>query len=257
LLQEAQSGGTPAALLTGDAGQFAALEQRGLLAAVTWDSLGADASLPQTATMIATTSALGVLVWNRANVSDAEAPKSLDDLLQPRFAGKLGSWIRAPLYASLAKRQGVDKVAAWLTNLLGQQPKLYDSTYRLAQDVGTGEIDVGYGLYHATLPAIAAGAPIGMALTEPVAISTLFSAVVNRGANTEGARLLAAWLATPKGANAYEAGTGRGNPYVAGSKTGDYVKGHVLSEYPVGELAAYVKTLTEFNKMLSSRGARK
>ena len=164
------------------------------------------------------------------------------------------SWIRAPLYASLAKLWTPERMRGWLEKFVATGPRLYDSTYRLAQELGTGEIDVGYGLSHSTIPAIRAGAPVAMALTEPVGVSTLYTGVVSSGANPEGGQVLAAWLASEAGANAYEDATNRGNPFLKGSKAGQFVAGHSLSEWPVDEIPTYVKLLTEYNRILSSRG---
>ena len=257
VVQEAQAGGTPAALLSGDPQQLVAIEQRGLLVKSDWKALGVDAALAPTPTLIATAASLGAIVWNKKNVPDAQVPKTLNDLLKPQYTGKVGSWIRAPTYAQLGKLAGEAEVRAFLEKLLTMQPRLYDSTYRLAQEAATGEIDVGFGLWHASQPTIAAGGPIGVALTDPVATSTIFSAIVNKSANPEGAQVLAVWLATREGADAYEEATGRGNPYVAGTKTQKLVEGRKLSEYPIAEMATYVRLQTDFNKMLSSRGTVK
>ena len=254
-VQETQAGGTPASLLTGDAAQFMALEQRGMLVKTDWTALGVAPALAGSPFMVATTAALGTLVWNTQKVAAADAPKSVDDLVAPRWKGKVGAWIRTPIYASLAKMTGEAAVRAHIEKLGANQVRLYDSTYRLAQEIGAGEIEVGYGLYHATLPAIAAGAPVAQALPDAVGLSTLFSGVVAKGANPEGAQVMAAWLATRDGSDAYEAATGRGNPYVTGSKASVYVGSRKLSEYPLAELPTYVRLLTEFNRMMSSRGA--
>ena len=257
VVQETQAGGTPAALLTGDAGQFMALDQRGLLMKPDWTALGVAPELAGSPFMVATTAALGTLVWNTQKVAAGDVPKSIDDLVAEKWKGKVGAWIRTPIYASLSKVAGDAAVRAHIEKLLANGVRLYDSTYRLAQEVGTGEIDAGFGLYHATLPAITAGAPVAQALPETVGLSTLFSTVVAKGANPEGAQVMAAWLATRDGADAYEAATGRGNPYVAGSKASAYVAGRKLSEYPLAELPTYIRLLTDYNRLMSSRGSAK
>lgn len=257
VVQEVQAGGTPAALLSGDPQQLVAIEQRGLLVKSDWKALGIDASIAPTPTLIATAAALGAIVWNKTNVPQAQAPKTMDDLLKPQYTGKVGSWIRAPTYAQLAKVEGEAKVKAFLEKLLAMQPRLYDSTYRLAQEAATGEIDVGFGLWHSSQPTIAKGGPIGVALPDTVATSTIFSSVVQKSANPQGAQVLAVWLASPEGARVYEEATGRGNPYVKGTETQKLVEGHKLSEFSISEMATYVRLQTEFNRMLSSRGAVK
>lgn len=255
VVQESQAGGTPAGVLTGDQSQFAVLDQRGLLIRPDWAALGVGPKSVVSPFMVPTTSAIGVIVWNKQKVSEADRPKTLNDLLNPRWTGKAGAWLRTPLYVSMAKLMGEAEVRAHLEKFVTMQPKLYDSTYRMSQEIGTGEIEVAYGLTHSTLPVIAAGAPVAYALTDPVAISTLYTCCVTKGANPEGAQVLAAWLAGRDGADAYEAATGRGNPLVEGSNAGKLVAGRQLSEYPLSEYSTFLKLVADYNKIMSTRGA--
>lgn len=257
VIQEAQAGGAPPAMLTGDQAQFVELDKRGLLVKPDWAALGVEAPLIGSPIMVATTAAIGMLVWNKKAVSEADAPKSMEDLTNPKWKGKAGSWIRAPHYAQLGKVMGPDKVREFVGKLVANEARVYDSTFRIGQELATGEIDVGYSFYHATQPALAAGAQIGFAFVDPVAVSTIYSCVVNKGANPEGAQVLAAWLTTKEGADAYEGATNRGNPAVKGTKSAGLVAGRRLSEYPLSELDTYVKLQAELNKMLSARGAKK
>ena len=257
VVQETQAGGTPAAVLTGDQALFVELDRRGLLLKPDWAALGVDKGLIGSPYMVATTAAIGMLVWNKKAVSDADAPKRIEDLLAPRWKGKVGSWIRAPHYAMLGKAMGPDKVRELIAGLIANDARVYDSTFRIGQELATGEIDVGYTFFHTTQPALAAGAPIGYAFVDPVSVSTLYSCVVAKSANPEGGQVLAAWLSTKEGADAYEAATNRGNPYIPGTRSHGLVAGRKLSEYPLAELDTYVKLQAELNKMLSARGGAK
>ena len=256
IVQESQAGRAPASLVTGDHQQFELLRQRGLVVERDWTALGVDKIMSPQPHLVATASALGVIIWNKTKVKDEDAPKTLAALADPKWAGKAGSWVRAPIFANLAKLEGDANVTDLLNKLVANKTRMYPSTFPLAQDVASGEIEVGYGLYHATLPAIQKGAPIGIAFTDPVALSTIWSSVINKGANPEGAQVLAAWLATVEGANAYEAATGRGNPFVQGSQTQKLIGGRKLSEFPVDETAAYVAVQTKYNKILAGGQAK-
>ena len=251
VVQEAQGGTAPAALLTGDHQQFELLRQRGLVVERDWKALGVDPSLTPKPHLVSTSAAMGILLWNKKNVTDANAPKNYFDLVDARWSGKVGSWVRAPNISNLAKLEGEARVREFVQKLVANKCRMYDSTYQLAQEVGSGEIDVGFGLYHTTMVPIKQGAPIGWAFTDPIANATIFSAVVNKGANVDGAQVLAAWLGTAEGANAYEAGTGRGNPQVLGSQSNELAKGRKLSEWSVDETPVYAKLMAEFNKMLA------
>ena len=257
VIQLAQSGGAPAAILTGDQGQFVELDKRGLLRKPDWAALGVARELIGSPYLVSTAAALGMMVWNKAKVADADAPKSVEALTEPKWKGKAGSWIRAPHYTQLGKVMGADKIRDLVTRIAGNEARMYDSTYRIGQELATGEIDVGYSFWHTTQPAIAAGAPIGYAFVEPISVSTIFSTVVEKSANPEGGVVLAVWLATKEGADAYEGATGRGNPYVKGTKSAELAAGKQLSEYPLSELDTYVKLLAELNKILSARGGAK
>ena len=230
-IQETQAGGVPAAFLMGDPSQFDALDKRGMLVKPDWNALGVEPALIGSPFMVAITAAIGCFIWNSQKVSDAERPRHLDDLVKPRFKDKVGSWIRAPGYASFGKLMGDDYIRDWTQKLVANGVKVYDTTYRLAQEVGSGEIEVAFGLTHSVAPVIAAGAPVKMDLTDPISTNTLFGAVVAKGANPEGAQVLAAWLTTKEGADAYEAGVGRGNPFVPGSKASALVGARKISEY--------------------------
>ena len=115
-------------------------------------------------------------------------------------------------------------------------------------------IEVAFGLTHSVAPVIAAGAPVKMDLTDPISTNTLFGAVVAKGANPEGAQVLAAWLTTKEGADAYEAGVGRGNPFVPGSKASALVGARKISEYSMDDLPRFTRLMTDLNRMLSARG---
>ena len=179
------------------------------------------------------------------------------DLVDPKWSGKVGSWVRAPNMVSLAKVEGEAKIRDFTQKLVANKARMYDSTYQLAQEIGSGEIDVGLGLYHTTLVPLNQGAPLAWGATDPLGVATIFSAVVSKGANPEGAQVMAAWLGTAEGANAYEAGTGRGNPAVAGSKTAEVVKGRRTSEFTIDETPTYIRLLAEYNKILSDGRTRK
>lgn len=257
VVQETQAGTAPAGLLTGDHQQFEILRQRSLVLERDWRPLGVDAALTPKPHLISTTAALGVLVWNKQRVPDAQAPKNYMDLADPKWSGKVGSWVRAPNYVSLAKMEGEGRIREYLQKLVANKARMYDSTYQLAQEIASGEIDVGFGLYHTMIIPATKGAPIGWAFTDPIGNATIFSAVVPKSANPEGAQVLAAWLGSAEGANAYEEGTQRGNPAVPGSRANELVKGRRLSEYSIDETPTYIKLLGEFNKILSDGRGQK
>lgn len=254
VIQEAQAGRATASLATGDKRQFELMRQRGLVVERDWSALGVPRIMSPRPHLVATAAAIGVLVWNKNKVKDADAPKNYLDLVNPKWSGKVGTWLRAPTYTNLAKSEGDAKVTDFLTRLVANKPRGYKSTFQLGQDIGTGEIDVGFSLYHTSLVPIKKGAPIGIAFMEPTPLDTIWSTVINKGANPEGAQVLVAWLASANGAKAYETATLRGNPYAPATDTAKLIGSRKLAEWSLDEAAEYDRLQTKYNKILAGAG---
>src|SRR5215471_9083624 len=163
IIQESDAGAATASFFIGDVAQLIPLEQRKLLLARDWKSLGVDPTLVTTPYAVAATAALGVLVWNKQRVAEADLPKTWDELLAERWRGKLGQWVRAATLGTLAKDYGEQHMHDYVRKLTELQPMIYASTFQLAQQVAAGESDIGMGLYHSAQPVIAAGRRSGCA----------------------------------------------------------------------------------------------
>jgi iron(III) transport system substrate-binding protein len=250
VIQEAEAGAATASFFIGDVAQLIPLQQRGLLLSRDWKALGVDPALVTTPYAIASTAALGVLVWNKQRVAEADLPKTWDDLLADRWRGKVGQWVRAATLGTLAKTYGEQHMRDYVRRLIDLKTMIYASTYQLAQQVAAGEADIGMGLYHSAQPVIAAGAPLGLRFLDPTPMNTLYSAVVAKGGNPEGAQVLAAWLATLEGAKAYEAAIGRGNPLIKGTDTAERVGAHRLVEFGFEDAGKIEKLDAELTQML-------
>ncbi|MCC6779866.1 MAG: extracellular solute-binding protein [Hyphomicrobiales bacterium] len=250
VIQEAEAGAATASFFIGDTAQAVPLNQRGLLLSRDWKTLGVDPALVTTPYAVAATASLGVLIWNKQRVAEADLPKTWDDFLAERWRGKVGQWVRAPTLGTLAKVYGEQHMRDYVRRLIDLKAMIYPSTYQLAQQVAAGEVDIGMGLYHSAQPVIAAGAPLGMRFLDPTPVNTLYSAVVGKGGNPEGAQVLLAWLATLEGAKAYEAAIGRGNPLVKGTDTAERVGNRQLVEFGFADAGAIEKLDAELTQML-------
>jgi iron(III) transport system substrate-binding protein len=250
VIQESEAGAATASFFIGDVAQLIPLEQRKLLLSRDWKSLGVDPALVTTPYAVAATAALGVLVWNKQRVADADLPKAWDDFLAERWRGKIGQWVRAATLGTLAKTYGEQHMRDYTRKLVELRPMIYASTFQLAQQVAAGEADIGMGLYHSAQPVIAAGAPLGLRFLDPTPMNTLYGAVVAKGGNPEGAQVLLAWLSTLEGAKAYEAAIGRGNPLVKGTEAAERVGAHKLVEYSFAEAQTIEKLDAELTQML-------
>jgi ABC-type Fe3+ transport system substrate-binding protein len=254
-VQEMQARGYTGDVLTGGADHIWQLDDRGHLEHVDWSSLGVPKALTPTPFAMATTASVYVISWNDRKVKESETPRTWQDVVDPKWAGRMGSWVRASAFAQLASAWGPEKARALLDQYVKLKPMLFKSTFPLAQAVGAGEIDIGVGFYHSTIPPVEAGAPIKYKVLDVVPMHTIYSAVSKNARNPEGAKLFLAWLASDEGARAYEAATHRGNPLVPTTKTAQLIKGKAIAEYPPAQSDTLGKVNDEFNKILEAVGS--
>lgn len=254
-VQEMQARGYTGDVLTGGADHLWSLKERGYLESMNWSSIQVDKALAPNPFMMSTTASVYVVLWNSKKVTDAQAPTTWEQVLDPKWTNRMGSWVRASVFAQLAATQGASTAQKQLQQFIALKPMLFKSTFPLAQAVGAGEVDIGVGFYHSTLPPMNAGAPIKMRAMEIVPMHIIYSGISKNARNPEGARLFLSWLATEQGALSYEEATGRGNPLIPKTKTAQFLKGKKLSEWAPeksGELGALNE---HFNKMLEAVGA--
>jgi iron(III) transport system substrate-binding protein len=254
IVQESQAGSHTADIATSGASLLTPLVERNLVVKVDWAGLGVGPEVAHNDYGVLTTAVLTVLVYNTALVAAADAPKNWEDLLNPRWDGKIGLWVRAEGQASLAEKWGEAKVADYITKLNGLHPIFEKSTFPLAQQVAAGETQVALGLYHSAQPALQKGAPIKVVVPDPAAINALYSFVPAKGGNIKGGQLLALWLATPEGAKAYEDATDRGNPAIEGTRTREMLKGHTIAVFPIEQSAREAELVEKFNKLIADGG---
>ncbi|MCC6198247.1 MAG: ABC transporter substrate-binding protein [Burkholderiales bacterium] len=254
-VQEMQARGYSADALTGGADHIWQLQGRGYLEPVDWAGLGVAKGMSPAPFTLATAASVYVILWNDKKVQESETPKTWAEVSDPKWTGRMGSWVRASAYAQLASKFGPEKAQAMLEQYVKLKPMLFKSTFPLAQAVGAGEVDIGVGFYHTTLPPIAAGAPIKYKVLDVVPMHTIYSSVTKNARNPEGAKLFLAWLATDEGALAYEAATSRGNPFVASTKTAQLIKGRDIAEYPPAQSDTLSKVNEGYNKILEAVGA--
>jgi iron(III) transport system substrate-binding protein len=144
-----------------DAGALGALSAAGLLAPLPADVV---APLPERyraaeSTWVATSARARVVAYNPGLVSDADLPRSVDDLLAPRWSGgKIGfapsnaSWLS--FVTGLRLVRGEDGARQWLTAFAAQQPQRFDGNGPVVDAVAAGTVEAGlvnhYYLYEKT-----------------------------------------------------------------------------------------------------------
>jgi len=254
MVQEARAAGQSADVATLAVDQVWALNNRGLLSGADWQKYGVPKELVPQPFAVLTTASVYVAIYNTQLVKPAEAPKQWEDLLHPRWKGRIGTWSSAQALTQLVPAWGSDKTSEYVDKFAAQNPVLYKSNFPLAQAVAAGELPVALGIYHAAQPAISKGAPIKVVMLNPTTKSTVYSVVAKHAPNPNTARLFVVWLTSPEGAKAYEDATARGNPVLASTRTSAMLKGLQQSEFPIHETQEGAKWLTRFSEAVKKGG---
>ena len=256
IIQEAQTKARTADVGSCGGGSTYNMMKRDLLAKVDWPAVGIPKGLVRGNAVI-TAASIYAVVYNTNLVKPSEVPRTWQDLLNPRWKGKIGSWIVGAAFVHLAKAWGEEKVTKYIEEFNKQKPFLFRSTYPLAQQVAAGEIPVALGIYHTAQPPIKAGAPVKVVVLNPTPVSSIFSFVTTPSQNKDGGKLLMRWLCSPKGAKIYEDITYRGNPLTPSTQTAQLLKGKNVTEFGLDEMDVARKLMTKFNKMVRSGGVQK
>jgi ABC-type Fe3+ transport system substrate-binding protein len=254
--QEYRGGGGMADLASLGSGGLARLIESGMLREVHWSRLGLDPMLVVGRHAVMTGAAVYCIICNTTLVREDETPRRWEDLLNPRWRGRIGTWVRAAAFAELASVWGAERTTSFYMRFLEQQPILFRSTAPLAQLVASGEIAIGVGIRHTALAAQARGAPIRLTVPDPAPVSAIYTGLLADTRKPNAATLLAAWLATPAGAIAYERATHRGNPLVPGTVAQRLLQGHQLAEWPMERKADYTRLLDMYDGMVNESDAR-
>jgi len=109
------------------------------------------------------------IAWRTDRVSAAEAPKSIADLVNPKWRGRLGTTRHMEDFLNgILTGLGQDKGMELAKGLAAQRNRLYQSHAALSDALASGEIDVAWALIAARPIDLAAkGAPVAYVLSEP------------------------------------------------------------------------------------------
>ena len=253
VFQESLAGGpTSDFFLTSAASQRKFVDEKFSIP-VDWTALGVAAASGESFDpyMVSITTAVHVGVYNSNRVKGADVPKTWDDMVDPKWKGRIGAWSRTVQYVPLSSAWGEDKTRAHVKRLAALLPRLVAGTLPLAQAIGSGEIDIGLGTYDATKRVQEKGAPVQMVALDPVPMSQLYGSVMKYGKNPNTAKLVLAWLNTASGAMTFEKFTRRGNFRVPETETAKFLKGKPLAYFKLQDEIAQAKRLRAFDKELS------
>lgn len=253
IMLETPAGAPTADVGYGDATTILGLGKKDMLKTMDWDELNINPKLISSPTAVRLGCSTHGIVYNSKHVSAADAPKKWEDLIDPKWKGKIGLWIKPVSTANLAPVWGRDKVLQFVRKLILQEPKFYDSVFTLASATAAGEISIGDCTYNAPLPSIEKGAPIKFVLCDPTPVDLLYSFATKGGKNPNAAKVFLAWLESNEGLMSYEAATLRGNPFLPGTKLAEMLKGMKISSWKIEEEEENTKVLKEVTTILQRR----
>lgn len=251
IIQETQGGGRTADVASNGPPILMQLAKRDMLVDVDWAALGVAKEMAPAPYAVSIAASAYVLIYNNKAVPEAEAPKSFEALLEPRWKGRIGLWNRSESETSLAAVWGEEKTTDYIGKLKQQDPMLFPSSFPMVQSMASGELDVGWGAAHATLPTVRKGGPISLVFPDPLPVTTIYTFIPKGGRNPDGGKLFAAWLTTTEGALAYEAATGRGNLRVPETNYGKLAAGKTIAEIPLSRYDDYARIYEAYNALLA------
>jgi len=148
LIQECLAGGPTTDVYLNGASTVQQVVNRDFFQQVNWKELGVPEAAIITPYMVWIATAINCGVYNTNKVTEAEAPKTWEDLLNPKWKGRIGIWQRPSGILYLAPAYGEDKTREYARKFAALQPRLFPGTYQVSQAVGAGELDIGISAAH-------------------------------------------------------------------------------------------------------------
>jgi ABC-type Fe3+ transport system substrate-binding protein len=146
--------------------------------------------------------------YNTKKVPAAEAPRSWDDLLDPKWKGKLVITTDMKVWTTLALAEGgwgIEKTENFLTKLKQQQLSWGASHTSAHTLLIAGDYSIhGESYVYHTLQAQEKGAPVEWSRVSPVAITGPSMALQKKAPHPNATRLFLEWVFSPQGLAVYE-----------------------------------------------------
>jgi iron(III) transport system substrate-binding protein len=146
-------------------------------------------------------SLLNSMAYNTQLVRPNEAPKRYEDLLAPRWKGRLGVNVQDPeWYVSLQRRWGKEKARGFLKALAAQQPGVRDGHNLTAQLLAAGEYHVVTNTYaHIAARIKSQGGPVQYVFDEPVITYVHPIALAKAAPHPNAGKLLVSFILSAEG----------------------------------------------------------
>jgi iron(III) transport system substrate-binding protein len=147
------------------------------------------------------------LTYNTKLVDAASAPKTWEDLLNPRWQGGKIVIDRGEngVYWALAKKWGEQKTLDFAKALHDQKPRYAQAASEASNLLRSGDVAIALDeLEWSTLTYVEQGAPLAMAPAAPVGVSFNGAYAVKAAPHPNAAKLFVGWMATPESEQIFE-----------------------------------------------------
>jgi iron(III) transport system substrate-binding protein len=141
------------------------------------------------------------IAYNTKMVSAQEAPKSWEDLADPKWKGrKLIIEARLVPFAMLGTEWGKGKATELTKKILGQQPLIVQGGTTVANALAGGQVSIAVGTYAFTIEGLKKqGAAVDWITVSPLPVLTSAEGVLKTASHPNAARFFAGWMGTPEG----------------------------------------------------------
>ncbi len=182
--------------------------------------------------LVAGAFALNCIAFNTNLLKKEEAPKTWEDLLDPKWKGKFVVDSRPKAFLCLAGAWGPQKVLDYAKKLGQNNPIFVRGQSELAGLMGAGQYMLSAGsLVKDLIEITQKGGPVAWNFPDPVPAYTLDFAVMKKARHPNAAKVFIAWLGS-KGYKLWDdINWGRGAPY-GGTLAEKAVRGKTLSFTP-------------------------
>jgi iron(III) transport system substrate-binding protein len=151
--------------------------------------------------------------YNSKAVSAKEAPKSWEELLDPKWKGrKLIIEARLVPFAMLGTEWGKAKATELVKRLLAQEPIIVQGGTTVANALAGGQVSVAIGTYAYTIERLKkAGATVDWMPVAPLPVLTSAVGVLKTAPHPNAARFFAGWMGTTEGQKIRYESSGQAN----------------------------------------------
>ena len=114
-------------------------------------------------------SLIEVIAWRTDRLPSAQAPKTLDQLADPKWKGRTGTVkVREPFIYAMNKIYGEQAATEKIDRLAALDSRVFSSIAALSEGLGAGEIDIAWGISGARAARLkASGIPVDFVQQEP------------------------------------------------------------------------------------------